>query len=278
MASNRSNGIMRLLSAAALAIGIVFALLPMPSVHASVQQLSSTSQKQFDRIKASSAQANAAKLQTLYNDFQSLQNQNAVRDARVKAAAKQNDANEAALRKQISLIDKTKIDRLAVKAQQTKDRYQPLFHRQAAAAAELKAVKKLGSKPLTAAMQLQKDLIEIAVKAAKADIAGAEAELKAAKSVASAAMKRLRGQLDAIAKEEQRISTERTAISQLNKQKTAEWSDLLYALRGGDSGSVNRSLTTLGNLLRDTAVRQSRMEEGEARIAAVIRSVASQLR
>ncbi|WP_127530630.1 hypothetical protein [Paenibacillus kobensis] len=278
MASYRSNGNLRFLCAAILVIGILSFTLPMPSVHAAAHQLSATSQKQFDRIKSSSTQANSAKLQSLYNDFQVLQSQNAARDTRVKTAGKQNDANESALRKRISAIDKSKIEQLTVKAQQTKDRYQPLFNRYAAASAELKAAKKLRVKELTAAMQLQKDLIEIAVKAAKADIASAEANLKTAKSSAGAAMKRLRGQLDAITKEEQRLVPERSAISQLNKQKSEEWSDLLYALRGSDASSAIRSLTTLGNLLREMADRQKKMEDGEARIAAVILSVSNQIK
>ncbi|GFN31068.1 hypothetical protein [Paenibacillus xylaniclasticus] len=278
MSSHRMLSKLRLLCTALAAIGIVSALLPMPSVHAAIYQLSSTSMKQFDRIKAASTQTNASKLQSLYDDFLQLQSENAARDAKLKATSKQNDEYESALRKRISSIDKVKIEQLAIKVQQTKDRYQPLFNRYAAATAELKAAKKLGVKELTAAAQLQKDLLEISVKAAKADIASAEAELKTAKSSASAAMKRLRSQLDAIKKEEQRITPERSAVSQLNKQKSAEWSDLLYALRTNDAASAKKSLTTLGNLLRELADRQKKIVGYETRITAILDSVSSQLK
>lgn len=268
----------RLFAPVMLLLSLACALLPASSAYAATQSLSVTAQKQFDKMKTSATTADSAKLQSLYSSFVQGQDQNNARDARLKTTSKQNDTDETALRSRIKGIDQAKIDNLARKLQKTKDGYQPLFDQYAAAAASLKAAKKLGSKTLNAALQLQVDLLEISVKAAKADIKTVDAELKLAKSNASATIKRLRDQLAAINKEEQLIAPQKSAVSQLNKQKSAEWSDFLYSLRGGDSKNAIRSLTLLGSVLNETAQRLATMEACEARIAAIIKSVSNQVR
>ncbi|GMK42833.1 hypothetical protein PCCS19_58930 [Paenibacillus sp. CCS19] len=277
MASNRAAA-KRLIVPVLLLLTLVCSLLPAPSAHAATQSLSITAQKQFDKMKAAAAAADSTKLQSLYSSFVQGQDQNNARDTRLKTTSKQNDTNETALRSRIKSIDQAKIDLLARKLKQTKDSYQPLFDKYAAATASLKAAKKLGSKTLIAAVQLQVDLLAITVKAAKADISYADTEYKQAKATAAATIKRLRDQLAAIDKEEQLISPQKSAISQLNKQKSAEWSDFLYALRTGDSKNAIRSLTSLSSILNETAQRLATIEGCETRIAAIIKSVSNQVR
>ncbi|MWC29066.1 hypothetical protein GON22_13270 [Paenibacillus sp. MMS18-CY102] len=266
------------IATALLAFLLLFIPLALPLAEAAIEQLSATAQKQFDKTKASAIPADSSKLQKLYDTFILLQQQNADRDTRIKAASKQNDDNEKALRQRIQLIDKAKIERLANNAEAAKASYQPLFEQYAVAAAQLKAAKKLGSKGLIAILELQTDLLEISVNVAKADIRGAEAELKTAKTNASNTMKRLRDQLKAIDTEEKVIAPERSAISQLNKQKSSEWSDFAYALRGSDAKSAIRSLATLETVQQDIAKRQRTIEGCEIRIAAVIKSVSGQIK
>ncbi|MBD3917441.1 hypothetical protein H8B09_01640 [Paenibacillus sp. PR3] len=268
----------RLIAPVMLLLSLVCVLLPASSAYAATQALSVTAQKQFDKMKTSATTADSAKLQSLYSSFVQGQDQNNARDARLKATSKQNDTDETALRTRIKVIDQTKIDNLERKLKKTKDGYQPLFDQYTAATASLKAAKKLGSKTLNAALQLQVDLLEISVKAAKADIKAVDAEYKQAKSNATATIKRLRDQLAAINKEEQLIAPQKSAVSQLNKQKSAEWSDFLYSLRSGDSKNAIRSLTLLGSVLNETAQRLATMEACEARIAAIIKSVSNQVR
>ncbi|EFM11697.1 conserved hypothetical protein [Paenibacillus curdlanolyticus YK9] len=276
--SRANMRIVTVLLAAMLAVVMVSVPLALPIAEAAAEQLTSTAQKQFDKTKAAAVPADAATLQRLYDTFILLQQQNAERDTRLKAASKQNDDNEKTLRQRIQLIDKAKIEKLASKVETVKASGQPIFDQYALAVVQLKAAKKLGSKTLIAFMELQADLLEIRAKAAKAEIQAAEAELKQAKTNASSMMKRLRDQLAAIDKEEKAISPERSAISQLNKQKTSEWSDFTYALRGSDAKSAIRSLTTLQSVLQDIAQRQGTVEGCEIRIAAVIKTVSSQLR
>jgi|GEM_PF-1079121 len=277
MASNRAAA-QRIIAPVMLLLILACTLLPAPSAYAAAHKLSVTGQKQFDRMKSAATAADSAKLQSLYNSFMQNQDQNIARDARLKTTSKQNDNDETALRSRIKTIDKAKIDNLARKLQKTKDGYQPLFDQYAAATASLKAAKKLGSKTLNAVLQLQVDLLAISVKAAKADIKTVDAELKQAKASAAATIKRLRDQLAAINKEEQLIAPQKSAVSQLNKQKSAEWSDFLYSLRVGDSKNAIRSLTLLGSVLNATAQRLATMEACEARIAAIIKSVSNQVR
>jgi hypothetical protein len=261
-----------------LLLALLCVLLPASPAHAATQKLSATAQKQFDKMKLAATAADSAKLQSLYSSFVRLQDQNNARDTKLKATSKQNDTEEKALRSRIKSIDQAKIVQLARKLKQTKASYQPLFDKYAAATASLKAAKKLGSKTLTAAMQLQVDLLAIAVKAAKADIKSADAAWKQAKADAAATIKQLREQLAAIDKQEQLIAPQKSAISQLNKQKSAEWSDFLYTLRTGDSHNAIRTLTSLGSVLNETAKRQAVIETCEMRIAAIIKSVSSQVR
>lgn len=276
MATNRV-AVRRLIIPVMLLLALLCTLLPAPSAHAATQTLSATAQKQFDKMKAAATAADNTKLQTLYNSFIQVQNQNNARDTKLKTTSKQNDTDETALRSRIKSIDQAKIAQLERKLQQTKASYQPLFDKYAAAAASLKAVKQLGSKTLTAAMQLQVDLLEITVKAAKADIKNVDTAWKQAKTDAAATIKRLRDQLAAIDKEEKLIAPQKSAITQLNKQKSAEWSDFLYDLRTGDSKNAIRSLTSLGSVLNETSQRLATIEVCETRIAAIIKSVSSQV-
>ncbi|PWV92491.1 hypothetical protein DFQ01_13552 [Paenibacillus cellulosilyticus] len=277
LASNRTAG-RRLTAPVILLLAMLCSLLPAPSAHAAAQTLSATAQKQFDKMKAAATAADSAKLQSLYNTYVQVQAQNNARDTKLKATSKQNDTDETALRSRIKAIDQAKIEQLERKLKQTKEGYQPLFDKYAATAASLKAAKQLGSKTLIAAMQLQVDLLEISVKAAKADIKNVDAAWKQAKADATATIKRLRDQLAAIDKEEKLITPQKSAITQLNKQKSSEWSDFLYALRTGDSKNAIRSLTSLGSVLNETAQRLATIEACEARIAAIIKSVSSQVR
>ncbi|MCM3631179.1 hypothetical protein M3194_28090 [Paenibacillus glycanilyticus] len=256
---------------------LLSAVLPAAVTEAAVNALSATSQKQFDKTKAGMASADASKLQASYQGF--VQQQNAVveRDARIKTAGKANDDRESELRQKIRLIDKAKLETLDKKVAQLKNYYQPLFNQYEAAKAELKAARKFGIKELTAAVQLKVDLLEISVKSAKEEIRAAQTALSTAKTSANDKMKRLRSQLDAITEEEKRISVEKSAISQLNKQKSEEWSDLLYALRTYDGKTALRSLTTLNSVVKQMTDRQVKIESYEKKIAEVNKTVANQL-
>lgn len=267
----------RMPAAALLLTFLLTVLLPAAVTEAAVSTLSATAQKQFDKTKAGLASSDGAKLQSLYQSF--VQQQTAVqnRDARLKSTAKINNDKESELRQKIRLIDKAKLEALDKKIAQLKKSYQPLFNQYEAAQAELKAARKFGIKELTAAVQLKVDLLEISAKSAKEDIRAAQTALAAAKAAANDKMKRLRGQLDAIKEEEKRISVEKSAISQLNKQKSEEWSDLLYALRSYDGTTSLRSLATLNGVVKQIADRQARIEGYEQKIASINRTVSGQL-
>ncbi|SFE21094.1 hypothetical protein SAMN05216378_2730 [Paenibacillus catalpae] len=256
---------------------LLSAILPAAVTEAAVNMLSSTAQKQFDKTKAGMTSTDAAKLQASYQSFVQQQNSIAAQDTRIKSASKANDDKESELRQKIRTIDKAKLEALERKVAQLKNAYQPLFNQYAAAQAELKAARKYGIKELTAAVQLKVDLFEISVKSAKEEIRAAQAALTSAKAAANDKMKRLRGQLDAITEEEKRISVEKSAISQLNKQKSEEWSDLLYALRSYDGKTSIRSLATLNGIAKQIADRQVKIEGCEKKIAEVNKTVSNQL-
>lgn len=279
--TNKQGGFIRMkfrmFTAALFLTVLLSALLPAAVTEAAVNTLSATSQKQFDKTKAALSSSDAAKLQSLYQSF--LQQQNAIgdRDTRLKATSKTNDDRESEIRQKIKLIDKAKLDALDRRVTQLKQYYEPLFDKYAVAQAELKAARKYGIKELTAAVQLKVDLLEIAVKGAKEEIRTAQNTLSSAKSSASDKMKRLRTQLDAIDTQEQQGSTAKSAISQLNKQKSAEWSDLLYALRSNDGKTATRSLTTLVSVVQQISAQQIKIESYENKIAAINKSVSNQL-
>jgi hypothetical protein len=253
------------------------AVLPAAVTEAAVNTLSATAQKQFDKTKAALASADAVKLQASYQSFVQQQNTITERDTKIKSASKINDDKESELRQKIRVIDKTKLDGLERKVTQLKNAYQPLFNQYDAAKATLKAARKYGIKELTAAVQLKVDLLEISVKNAKEEIRAAQNALSSAKAAANDKMKRLRSQLDAITAEEKRISVEKAAISQLNKQKSQEWSDLLYALRTYNGKTSLRSLTALNNVVKQINDRQVKIEGYEKKIAEVNRTVSNQM-
>ncbi|ACT03242.1 hypothetical protein [Paenibacillus sp. JDR-2] len=267
----------RMPAAALLLAMLLSAILPAAVAEAAVHSLSATAQKQFDKTKAGLTSADAAKLQSLYQSFVQQQTVIGDKDTRIKTTAKTNDEKESELRQKIRLIDKAKLDSLDKKVAQLKNYYQPLFNRYEAAQAELKAARKFGIKELTAAVQLKVDLLEISVKSAKEEIRAAQSALSSAKSSASDKMKRLRGQLDAITEEERKISVAKSAISQQNKQKSAEWSDLLYALRSYDGKTSIRSLTTLTTVAKQITDQQVKIEGYEKKIADINKTVAGQL-
>ncbi|GLX65697.1 hypothetical protein [Paenibacillus glycanilyticus] len=267
----------RLPAVALLLTLILSALLPTAIADAAVNVLSATAQKQFDKTKAGMASADASKLQALYQSFVQQQNTIGYQDTRMKAAAATNDSKESELRQKIRLIDKAKLDALDKKITQLKSYYQPLFNRYEAAQAELRTARKFGIKELTAAVQLKVDLLEISVRSAKEEIRSAQSGLSTAKTAANDKMKRLRAQLDAITDEERKVSIAKTAISQLNKQKSSEWSDLLYALRSYDGNTSLRSLTTLSSVAKQIIDQQTKIDGYERKIADINKSVAIQL-
>ncbi|XEC94746.1 hypothetical protein AB6A23_26250 [Paenibacillus tarimensis] len=236
-----------------------------------------TVKKAFDKMTAGTNQTTAAKLNKLYADLQTIQKEDLNWDKKISEIHYRNEENALLVRKRINEIDSAKIARLEAELVRTKDRYKPLFALYESLKQQLKTVKAMKNKEMTSVLRTQVDNVKAAVHLAKQDIRAKEAALKAAKSARAQTKKRIRSILADINPVKVKIKAEKSNVSRIKKQFTAETKLLNQAVRKGE---VTASMNSFSRLLRSMRLiigHKSNILSYEQRISAIIAKALAQL-
>jgi hypothetical protein len=255
---------------------IIFAVAKPPTSAAAVE-ITTTVRAALGKIAASAGGALASRLNTQFNDFLALDEQDRIWDGKIQALHYNNTDTLLTLRKQIKLIDADKLSRLEAHVKQARDRYQPLFTLYASLNQQITAAKPLRNKQLNAILRSQADVMRVSVQLARQDIRSKEAALQAAKTNRAVTVKRIKDTLDRIDPLHIRIQAEKSAAASPKKRLSAEWTDFTRTVTKGDAKRANDSLTALIPLARQLVEQKQKQYTLETKIADILRTAKAQL-
>jgi hypothetical protein len=229
-----------------LFLTLIFVTILPTSVMATPFELTATAKTQFNQMISSNNSATATTMNSRYANVLMLQRQDQEWDKKIKDLHYTNEETLILLKKQIQLINSSKINTLQTQVTQARDRYNPLFSVYESLNRQKSAAKKLKNKDFYNILLSQSETMKIAVQLARADIRSKESLLTTAKSNTAAIKRDLRGMLDDIAPLKVQIKVAKNDASISQKRFTAETSILKQYIK---SGSVNPTLKSLEGLV-----------------------------
>ncbi|RCW48004.1 hypothetical protein [Paenibacillus prosopidis] len=259
-----------------LLVLFLFIICPAAATAASFE-FTVTAKTAFDKMKASSDQATAAKLASQYAQLQTVQKQDIDWDAKINKLHYQNEEAELSTRKRIKEVDTAKLQKLEDDVIQTKEKYEPLFDLYEALKQQLSIAKSFKDKQLANMLSPQVETTKAAVQLAKMDIRSKEAALKAAKAAAAKTMKKIRDTLSDADTIEVKIKAAKSSVSSIKKQFTTETSILNQVVRKGDSTATLSSFTRLLSFMKQITEQKQKMYAYEQQIKAVIAKAETQM-
>lgn len=232
-----------------LAICCVFLGLAMPflerSVAAAKIEFTNTIQDQLNNTATAAGGSLKTKLTKQYNDFKTGYAQFAKWDNQISTLHYENEAQVAAVRKQIKEIDAVSISRLEQQVQTAKTKYQPLFDSYSSLNKQVASAKKLKDKTLYKLLSSQADVLKAGVTLARQDIKKKEAALAAAKKTKTEKAKKARSTLSEIDPVKSKIKAEKSSLSGQVKLLSTEWTNFKSAIKKGDSSRASDALARL---------------------------------
>ncbi|BBH22912.1 hypothetical protein Back11_42570 [Paenibacillus baekrokdamisoli] len=222
-------------------LALVIAIAAPTALSAASMEISASLKTAWDKMIEKADSTTKVKLNVLYNDFTTLQQQEQSIDEQIKTNHYANEQAELALRKQIKLIDAAKIQQLEKDVTAIRERYKPLFASYAALNQQITAARLLKDKDLNALLRSQADLMKIAVQLARQEIKTKEAALKAAKAQVAQKTKVIRAALAEADPLQIEIRAQKSAISATKKRASASWTSFTQAVRKAEAS------TTLGS-------------------------------
>jgi hypothetical protein len=229
-----------------LFLTLIFITTLPTSVMATPFELTATAKTQFNQMISSNNSASATTMNSRYANVLLLQHQDQEWDKKIKDLHYTNEETLILLKKQIQLIDSSKINTLQTQVTQARDRYNPLFSMYESLNRQKSVAKKLKNKDFYNILLSQSETMKIAVQLARADIRNKENLLSTAKSNTATLKKKLRGMLEDIAPLKVQIKVAKNDTSMSQKRFTAETSILKQYIK---SGSVNSTLKSLEGLI-----------------------------
>lgn len=256
---------------------IVALCLPFAGTAGAVVSISATTKKALDKTIASADSELKNKLNKQYSDFLQLQEQEKSGDARNKTIHYKNEDALAAVRKQMYEIDSAKIEHLEKHAEQTSDRYQPLFDMYKSLNRQISIAKSLGSKELASALTKQAQTMKVPLQLAREDIKLKKDALSAAKKERTNKIAQIRDTLSDIEPIEKKIKAERGAESIYKKNVTTEWSSFTRIVKKNDAKATSGSLAALISLSSQIVIQKQKMYDLEKKIGEIISKAKSQI-
>ena len=256
---------------------IVMILMIVPTVSAATLEVSNTTKTALAKMIQSADSTLAKKITTNFDDLMSIQKDNEKWDELIKTLDNNNDEDLSAIKKQIKLINADKLSKLQAQLDQAKEKLKPLNTLSKSLNGQLATAKKLKNKNLTTLLQIQSESVKIAIEFAKADINNKEKILKAAKDETTQKVQSIRNTLTGIDPIEAQIKTKKTAISDLNKQVSAEWSSFLQTVKKGTPKTTLESLASLVSLSRKINDHKKTIHQSEKQINSLILKAKSQI-
>jgi len=227
-------------------LAVVIASACPSAVSAAPMTITASIQSSLDKTIAAADRAQANKINSLYNDFLTLQKQEQDLNAKIQVLRKENKETLTALNQQIKQIDKAKIDRLTAQVTQTRELYKPLLSQYTSLNKQIEAARLLKQKELGSLLRFQASLIKIPVQLARMDIKVKEDARLAAKSQTAKTVKKIRGSLADLDPVNAQIKAKQETVKTVEGNTAPVWSTFKQVVKNKDSSHV---LTALGSLV-----------------------------
>jgi hypothetical protein len=256
---------------------ILMMLMITSPVLAASYEVSNTTKTALAKMIQSADTAQAKKITTSFDEFMSIQKDNEKWDDLIKSLNNNNDADLSTIKKQIKDVNKDKLSQLEAQVNQAKEKLKPLNTLSKSLSNQITASKKLKNKNLTTILQIQADSVKFAIQIARVDIDMKEKKLKTVKDETSKKVQSIRNTLANIDPIKVHIKTKKTAISDLNKQVSTEWSGFIQTVKKGTPKTTFESLASLAALSRKINDHKKAIHQYEKQINSVILKAKSQL-
>ncbi|HEY0826987.1 MAG TPA: hypothetical protein VGE40_02740 [Bacilli bacterium] len=254
-------------------------LLPPASpstANAAYFELTAQVKTSFDKVKAAAESTQAGRMDVLYKDLLSIQQQDQQWDAKIPLLHYANEDTLIQLNKATRLIDADKISQLEAQVKQTRERYKPLFALYTSLNQQITAARTLKNKKLNSALRTQADGMKFTVQLARQDIRNKESLLKTAKGIKAKTVKKVHETLAGIATVKVQIKVERSAINLPKTQISLEWRNFNHALKQNDVHSTLHSMTSLLLLSRQIVEQKKRIYNLEVKVKDILLKAKSQ--
>jgi hypothetical protein len=246
--------------------GLLFAILlstlfPTMLTAASVE-LTASMKSALDKTIATADSTVASKINMLYTELVTLQDQDQSLDESNKTIHLHNEESLSVLRKQINQIDADKVNQLELKLKETRDRYKPLFtlHN------FLSNLVGSGSNGTKISIQLARQNIQTKVN-----------ELQAAKDIRAKTIKRVRETLANIDSVNAQIKAERSTAAISQKHISSEWDNFKQSIKKRDASLTKSSLTTVVAFSHQKVEHKQKINSYEHTISDLISKAKSQI-
>jgi hypothetical protein len=233
---------------------MLMAALPNTTL-AATSELNIPIKSALEKLKTSADSTVKSKLQVLYVDLLSLQEQDQAWEEKIKTVHYKNEENLVLLLQQIKGIDLAKIDKLKAELEKTKDRYKPVF----------KAYKAIN--PL---LNSKAKSIKVAVQLARIDIENKEDGLRKAKDAAAKTIKKIRIVLADIEPIKVQIKAAKSNVSTQKTRVTHTGKSFNQAVKKNDRASALESLTALASHSRQIVVQKQNIHTLEIKITDIL--------
>jgi predicted nucleic acid-binding Zn-ribbon protein len=247
------------------------------AVVAASLEMPKTVKSSFDKTIAGADNTRADKINSLYDQFVTLNEQEQNLDAKIKALHDNNRDTLSVLNKQIKQIDAARLEELEANVTQIRERYKPLLSHYTALNKQIEAARLIKDKGLTGMLRLQANILKIPVKLARLDIESKQYAWQEAKKATANVMKRIRTDLDAIDPLKVEIKAKQGAIKTIETGVTPVWNTFKQAVKKGDSGTVHDTLTTLVSLSRQINEEKQKVFNLESRIGDIMSAANAQI-
>lgn len=231
----------------------------------------------FDKTVAAADGNTADRLRASYAELLVSRKRETEWDDKIKAQHAANEANAAAVRKQIALIGADKKQRLADEAKQTRERHQPLLDSYTAVNRQIELAKTIGAKEWASVLRTQAALLKPAVQLAKDEIRAKDKEWQAAKDSAAKTAKLVRDTLAGVDTRKTGVKTRTIGAAAQKKQYAAEWKTFTAAAKKADVRAASDSLASLAAISRQLVETKEAIYDLELGIQSVVQKAKSQL-
>ncbi|MFD2114700.1 hypothetical protein ACFSTH_02865 [Paenibacillus yanchengensis] len=228
----------------------VLLLLPASTTYAASYTLTTTAQKNFDKLTKESEPTITDKLTIGYNQLQTNRKQELELEQQTKKLKSNNQAKEKLVRSAISQLDNDHIQRLNSEVAQVTKKYDPIIKTYEQQRQQLTIIKQMkpANKEAVKVANVALALSKAAADQAKQIIRNKKAELTKAKAAATARKKELRAMLTSGSNLLSNIKNANSTISKQNKLFTDEGKLLTNALRLQSAKQALNNLQTMNTL------------------------------
>ncbi|QGQ93984.1 hypothetical protein EHS13_03205 [Paenibacillus psychroresistens] len=212
-------------------------------------------QSALDKLKTSTDNATKVKINTLYNELITSQEQAKTSESKASEIHYKNDEALSLLQQQIREVDATIIANLEADLEKAKNRYRPLLN---------------ASTPLTTMFGKKVKLVTTAAQLARIDVQNKQNALKKAKDNKAATIRKIRATLAETAPIKVQIKAAKSSISQNKTRLTAAGKSFNLAVKKPDTKSAMEWLATSSSLSRQIADQKQNLYTLEQKISAIL--------